>query len=238
LAFSFGNVLACTYSPAYQFDPPLSLAAGDGWTSIATQSCKASADGSISSATTSLTGKVVGTEQVTVAAGSFAAIKATITEVIQYPGMTETFIENSWFDSASRQVVRTDWTYSLVPSGTTTPSSSGSISRQLTAYSHGGKSAGAVTARFAGLWNVSYTGTDAGTCTGLNADTNGGVSGSCSSNTSGAFNVTGTVDAKGVISLTASNGATMNGNFASPFAGTGTWINSGGANGAWSAVHQ
>lgn len=96
---------------------------------------------------------------------------------------------------------------------------------------------------YAGVWTASYTGGDTGDCASVYIDANGRVNGWClSSGVGGTFLVTGTVNATGVASFSAtgstSSGASFTGSFTAT-AGSGTWTwPSHSATGTWSATKQ
>lgn len=91
-------------------------------------------------------------------------------------------------------------------------------------------------ARFAGGWKVSMSGTNAGSCSSMEIDLSGKLTGSCSIAAVGGFQVNGTVDADGVLTGSAPGGITISGKM-TPVDGSGGWSADGDA-GAWSMAHK
>lgn len=103
---------------------------------------------------------------------------------------------------------------------------------------------------FAGSWNISFTGTDTGSCGNVNISAEGIVSGTCSSSSLGDFTVSGSVDVQGVAEFGGGEivlnpdpnslilfvmSRSFSGQFNSHGAGSGTWSKSGVKSGTWSA---
>jgi hypothetical protein len=95
---------------------------------------------------------------------------------------------------------------------------------------------------YQGKWNASYTGGDAGTCTGFTVGKDGAISGACTSTALGGavFSISGAVTASGVVNFvggSASTGATFVGYMIAP--ASGTWKNtsySPALTGYWTAT--
>ncbi len=95
-------------------------------------------------------------------------------------------------------------------------------------------------AQYAGAWDVTFSGSDFGTCSAVAVDATGAMSGKCSSSTLTSFNIAGTISATGDVSFVTGNGAaTFTGKATSTTAADGTWsqpVNN--ASGIWNAVRK
>jgi hypothetical protein len=96
---------------------------------------------------------------------------------------------------------------------------------------------GNVLARFTGSWRVQYTGGTSGSCAQLAVTTSGGISGSCTAATGASFNVTGSVNELGAVTLALPTGGSLTGTLTTPYEGAGTWVD-GSFTGTWTANHN
>lgn len=108
--------------------------------------------------------------------------------------------------------------------------------------SGGSTSPGQTGNAFQGNWTANFTGGDAGSCDAIVIDSDGKLSGSCTSRNAGgaSIGVVGAVSSSGSAQFTAggaSTGATFNGTLATNGTGSGTWVNTF-INGTWTATKK
>ena len=241
VSYTSGTLL-CNYAPAYPSGPPLASVVGDAFNSTSTESCATQPNGTPSTSALSTTGTNQSVEAKNIPLGGFNTFKFAQTRTATSSTAVTTTVETCWIDRATGRTVECTSSYSTIPVGQTTPTSSGTTQFRLEAYSFNGQAAiGAAVRRFAGYWNVTFAGTGIGDCSNLLIDINGQISGSCRFLTSAGvygspFTVTGSVAANGATTLTATTGASMSGTFTSPGAANGAWSN-GAASGTWTATH-
>jgi len=232
----------CSFVNPYRSAPPLASKVGDTYSANSTEFCTAVPSGTASQFTFALTGSSVAIEDRTIPLGTFRTFKYTQTTVSTSATSTVTNVESCWTDMVSGQTVECTTTSQTVPAGQSVVSASGSASFQLDAYSFNHQAAvGSAVQRFAGLWNVALGGTVTGDCLNLVVSDNGQISGSCrllvSPGVYGtSFPVTGAVNAAGVVTMSATNGATISGTFSTPVSAGGAW-QSGATAGTWTASH-
>ncbi|MEY8689693.1 MAG: hypothetical protein AB9M53_07425 [Leptothrix sp. (in: b-proteobacteria)] len=232
----------CNFVNPYRSAPPLASKVGDTYTANSTQFCTALPSGIVSQLTIAITGSSVAIEDRIIPLGTFRTFKYTQTTVSTSATSTVTNVESCWTDMVSGQTVECTTTSQTVPAGQSAVTASGSSSVRLEAYSFNNQAAvGSAVQRFSGLWNVALGGATTGDCLNLFVADNGQISGACrllvSAGVYGAsFPVTGTVNAAGVVALTATNGATISGAFSSPVSAGGAW-QSGAVAGIWAASH-
>lgn len=232
----------CSFVNPYRSAPPLASKVADTYTANSTQFCTAVPSGTVSQLAIALTGSSVVIEDRIIPLGTFRTFKYTQTTVFTSAASTVTNVESCWTDMVSGQTVECATTSQTVPAGQSVVATSVSTSSRLEAYSFNHQAAvGSAVQRFAGSWNVLLAGAATGDCLNLSVAGNGQISGSCrllvSPGVYGAsFPVTGTVNAAGVVALTATNGATISGAFSSPVSAGGAW-QSGAVAGTWTASH-
>jgi hypothetical protein len=236
------GTLLCNYAPAYRSGPPSASVVGETYSTSSSESCATQPNGSPTVRTLSVTGTNQPTESKTIPLGTFNTFKYSQTLVSTSTTSVTTTLETCWIDRNMGRTVECTSNYSTVPVGQTAPTAAGSTLFRLEGYSFRGQPpVGAAARRFAGYWNVTFTGTTIGDCANLLIDINGQISGTCRFLTSvgtygPSFAVSGSVGANGAASLSATTGASMSGTFASPENASGTWTNTG-ASGNWTAVH-
>lgn len=241
VSYTAGSLL-CSYAPAYRSGPGIITQIGDNFTSNSTESCATQPNGVPKTSALSTTGSNQPNENRSISIGTFNTFKYVQTRNTTTSTATTNTVETCWIDKVTARAVECTSNYSTTPIGQTTATSSGSTQLQLVAYSFKGQTAiGASVRRFAGYWNVVFTGTSIGDCSNLLIDINGQISGSCRFLTSAGvygtpFNVSGSVTGNGTATVTATTGASLSGTFTSPVDANGTWSN-GAATGNWTATH-
>jgi hypothetical protein len=230
--------LACTFLPAAG-GVPGTLTLGATWDSSWTRTCTYGSDTSTDNVRT--TGSATALETVTVAAGTFQTIKLETTQVENRPagsGLPRWNISGQcWIDVVMGVPVKCMQTLVKTPPDPKLPTTTSTSSSELVSYDAArfpGSSKNP--ARFAGGWNVSMRGTNAGSCSSVEIDISGKLTGSCSSARAGGFQIDGSVDADGVLTAGAQGGITISAKL-TPVDGNGEWSADGGS-GTWSMVHR
>lgn len=241
VSYTSGTLL-CNYAPAYLSGPPITSAVGDSFNSSSTESCATQPNGTPSTTALSVVGNNQAVETKTIPLGSFSAFTYAQTRTATSATAVTTTVETCWIDRTTGRALECTSSYSSIPVGQSTPTSTGTTLFRLEAYSfHGQAAVGAAVRRFAGYWNVNFAGSSIGDCANLLIDINGQISGSCRFLTSAGvygspFTVTGSVASNGSTTVTAATGASMSGTFTTPGVANGTWSN-GAASGPWNATH-
>ena len=241
VSYTSGTLL-CSYAPAYRSNPPRTSVIGDTYSANSSESCATQPNGTATVRTLSANGTNQPAESKTISIGTFSTFKYSQTLLTSSATDVTTTLETCWIDRNTGRTVECTSTYSRVPIGQTTATSSGTTTFRLEGYSFAGQTPiGAAVRRFAGYWNVTFAGTSIGDCSNLLIDINGQISGSCRFLTSAGvytptFTVSGSVAASGAATLTATTGASMSGTFTNPGAANGNWLNTG-ASGTWTATH-
>jgi hypothetical protein len=228
---------SCTNSPTTQ-SPSAPYSVGQTWNYAATRTCITS-NSSTSTAITSQ-GSVTGQETITTPAGSFATNKLVYTDQNTNANGKTTYVYSCWRDITLDRTVLCNYTYSFVPVGQSTATVTYNfvqtlIGLNVNAYARSLP----VVQRFAGNWTLNWVGTAPGHCTNIAINATGQISGRCEPATAPFYTWTlsGTVDVHGNINANITSGAALAGRFNSPLDASGTWTNSGGASGTWSAGH-
>lgn len=236
------GTLVCDYAPAYRSIPPLTASVGDSYSAATTESCTTRPSGTSTTTALSVASSSQAIESKTIPLGTFSTFKYVQTLTATSGASITTTVETCWIDKVTGRAVECSSTYSTLTSGQATPTASGTTLFQLQGYSFKGQApVGAAVRRFAGYWNVVFTGDSIGDCTNLLIDINGQISGSCRFLTSAgvyapSFAVSGSVSFSGAATVTATTGASLSGVFFSPESAGGTWTNTG-ASGRWEATH-
>jgi hypothetical protein len=213
---SFGT---CTYSNPAESSifGGKDVFVGKLWSTAYVRTCL----GSITD-TVSITGSVTSEGSYVSSVGTFDAYKANFT--VKYStGLLSS--HECWYDKQLHVVL--GCAQSTNSNGALTYTTVTLKGIDVNSYSNSYRSA----ERFAGQWNLSYTGSNSGTCQ-ITSSNVGVISGSCS----GGTTLSGVVDRSGDLSINISTGALITGKLNNPLAGNGSWVNSG-ASGLWTAVH-
>jgi hypothetical protein len=241
VSYTSGTFL-CNYAPAYRSGPGLNSLVGDNYNSNATESCATQPNGAATTSALSTSGTNQPNETRSIPVGTFSTFKYSQTLITTSATATTTTLETCWIDKVTGRTVECTSSYSTTPTGQASATSSGTNHFRLEGYSFKGQTAvGTAVRRFAGYWNVNFTGTSTGDCANLLIDINGQISGSCRFLTSAGvygtpFNVSGSVAGNGTATVTATTGASLSGTFTSPIDANGSWTN-GAATGNWNATH-
>jgi len=176
-----------------------------------------------------------------VAAGTFQTIKLEWTDVETRPASNDVarwdISRQCWVDVVMGVPVKCAQTLVKIPRDPKLPARTSSSVTELVSYDaprFPGSSRNP--ARFAGGWNVSLSGANAGSCSSLQVDISGKVTGSCTSANTGSVPIDGSVDADGVLTASAAGGIMLSGKL-TPVDGNGQW-SEGGGSGTWSMVHK
>jgi hypothetical protein len=222
----------CSYTPALQTSPPYPRSVGQTWSGSSVSTC------GTTTGTFTHTGKIVAHEPLVVPAGTFDSYRAEIT------GMSVTSTSSvaqqltCWYSVQRGAMLKCDYITTQTPATSTTPNSVASNSAVLTGLGGPTRVAqGNVLARFTGSWRIQYTGSSSGNCAQLEVTTSGGISGSCTAASSATFNVTGSVNDFGAVTLALSTGGSLTGTLTTPYAGLGNWTD-GSLVGTWTASHN
>lgn len=228
----------CNYvfTPAYARIPG-TLAVGQTWEVNSLRTC---VDDSKENTAINAKGSVVAIESITVAAGTFNAIKTIGTRSSTSKTGGAVNEETCWRDTISGLELKCNVTTTTTSTGATT-----SVTKQTSTTELGGYAQAATgrqklnVERFAGKWEVWFTGTADGGCS-VNILASGAVTGSCHNRLGNNFDIVGTVDAAGVASFHLSSygmsGAGFSGTFESPLKIAGTW-SAGSDQGTWYMLH-
>jgi hypothetical protein len=189
-------------------------------------------------ATFTETGQIIARETLEIPAGTFDSYRAENTFLMVTTSTS--FLQKStcWYSVQRGVLLRCDSTYTTTSTGSSTPATTTSITTTLTGL--GGPtrvSQGNVLPRFAGSWRVQYTGGASGSCAQLTVTASGGISGSCTAASGTAFNVTGSVNDRGAVTLALPTGGSLTGTLTTPYEGVGTWVD-GSFTGTWTASHN
>jgi hypothetical protein len=186
----------------------------------------------------SLTGKVLGQETVTTAAGTFSTIKYAIKKTVTSPTRILVIEETCWADPNSGVDVKCD--SADVETALVAPknSSTATVSTELIAYSHATSNRRKLgVERFAGQWKGTYVGNSQGGVCLFYVTLPGQLQGSC-----GGQTVSGAVDANGnvsfVLSADGNSVQTFKGGAVSPGAMSGSWLLPDGSGGTWGMTHK
>jgi hypothetical protein len=190
----------------------------------------------LTTAALTVNGSVEAIETRTLPIGTFTTLKYSQTRVAQASTHPRKTIETCWVDVATGRAVECSMTYAVSASPGSPATSYGSQQLRLEAYAVAGQPAGSVVRRFAGYWDVRFSGSQGGECLLTQVAIDGTVSGSCTATGGGSFSVSGTIDAAGVVNVAATTGAILTGSLATPSEGAGTWVN-GLLSGTWTAKH-
>ncbi len=237
----------CRYAPAAVVTPPEGTLAGATFGSDSTVTCTDGAGTVTSTFTYKFEGVAIGTETVTVPAGTFQAFKFTQKATTQTATSTTVTDGAVWVDKASGRTVKVQNLNTSTPvSGATSNSSTTLL--EMRAYKSGTTEVGPVVGRFVGTWSVELrlpSGVPLKPC-GMTVSATGAVTVQCTSpDGSMPFTLTGTVAANGAVSMSSTTGMQATGTLGSPLGvGTtglapseGTWTE-GGNSGIWVAFHQ
>lgn len=224
------------YTPSLA-EVPGTLTLGQTWSNSSTVGCAGS---STIDSTWSVTGSVVGIESVTVVAGTFSAIKTTVTSTVKYKSGSVSVSNNTcWRDTVTGYTVKCDMTNNYTPSGSSTGQQY-KVAQELIGYAHALSGRQKLNVeRFAGKWQATYTGAHSSLCA-VDISAAGVISGLCFDVFGTSWDITGTVDAQGVTSFNlisgGSSGSNFSGTLVSPLKVAGTW-RIGSDNGTWSMLH-
>ncbi len=224
------------YTPSFARIPG-TLAVGQTWEVNSLRTC---VDDSTENSAVNAKGSVVAIESVTVAAGTFNAIKTTSTRTFTNKRGTTVTDDTCWRDTITGLELKCNTTSTATSIGATT-----SVTKQTGTTELGGYAQAATgrqklnVERFAGKWEVWFTGTTDGGCS-VKILASGAVNGSCRNRLGNTFDIAGTVDAGGVANFSLSsygmNGAGFSGTFESPLKIAGTW-SVGSDQGTWYMLH-
>lgn len=233
----------CTYSPE-NIGAASPYQVGKAWDNSWTQTC-----GSTVTRGTNK-GSIVAMESVTVPAGTFNAFKEVyvITTQQTTPASDQVTTSNitCWRDADLKQYVKCDFALSYSVPAAAGADAVASTSYELHSYlANAGSKGAASAARFAGLWNARFYGSEIGQCVNLTISPAGAISGNCEGRVSGpyagSFAVTGSVDAQGNISFGPSptgDRPTFTGRFRTISDIDGTWSANPNLAGGWAAYHN
>lgn len=239
LASGSREPLECTYSPATR-DVPGTLTVGVSWDNSWSRTCTYYGD--TSTDTVRSTGSATALETVTVAAGTFKTIKLEMKRVENRPAGSDLprwdISQQCWIDVVMGMPVKCALTLVKTLPDPKLPTRTTSTSTELVSYDAPRfASSSKSPARFAGGWNLSMSGTNAGSCASLTIDTEGKLTGNCIDGNGSSHAIDGTVDADGMPKASSPDGATISGTL-TPADGSGNWTGSGSSGGAWSMAHR
>lgn len=224
------------YTPGF-VKVPETLTLGQSWETNTTRTC---VDSSTENTAITSKGSVVAIEPVTVAAGTFNALKTVTTVTYRSSISTTVAQETCWRDTITGFNLKCDL------ASTNTPVDIAKVPTKQASTTELGGYAQAATGRqklnverFAGRWQVWFTGTSNGICSVIITKT-GGVSGTCNNNFGFGFDIAGTVDPRGTAQFNlrdiGATGPGFSGSFESPLKISGTW-SAGTDNGTWYMLH-
>ncbi|MBX3626608.1 MAG: hypothetical protein KF892_16425 [Rhizobacter sp.] len=229
---SVNGSINCQFSPPAQVAPPSPRSVGQSW-SVTSTTSPSGCNGVIQ---TTQSGQVVAREAITVPAGTFETYRVTRQASNTLSATTSNQQTSTcWYAVDRGYVVRCDFNTTTTTSGSITTSTSTQVLSAI-----GGPvraSQGSTVSRFQGAWRVGFNGGVSGNCPSLLISSSGNVSGTCNVTGGASFTVAGTVTPSGSVSLSLSTGGSLTGSLSTPYAGSGTWVDSG-TSGSWTASHQ
>lgn len=185
-------------------------------------------------------GSVVAVESLTVLAGTFNAVKTVHTESFKSTTSMNVRELTCWRDAVTGLELKCNG------SSTATPTRAGAaVTKRSFSWELGGFASGATgrqeanIERYAGKWQVWFTGTSNGICD-VRIDTAGAISGACTNNYGLGFGIAGSVSANGTAKFNLTDSGTsgpgFSGSFESPLKIAGSW-SAGTDNGTWYMLH-
>lgn len=229
------NNCQTAYTPAFAVIPG-TLQPGQGWETSSTRTCPG--EGRTDVPVTSK-GAVEGIETVTVAAGTFSAVKTVHTVTRKETSGTVVRTATCWRDTATGIQVKCENKDVGTPNNPEQRSFTQTIVSELRGYAHTATGRQHLSVnRFDGDWQVWFKGSSDGICTVRIVD--GAATGNCSNNYGIGFGITGSVDAQGVARFGLTGGLAGNGfsgTFESPLKISGTW-SAGTDSGTWYMTHN
>ena len=224
------------YTPTFAKVPD-TLALGQSWEINTTRTC---VDSSTENTLITAKGSVVAIEPVTVAAGTFNAVKTVNTLTYRFPTGTTVSQETCWRDTITGLDLKCDLSSTNTPVDTTKAITKQASTRELGGYAQAATGRQKLNVeRFAGKWQVWFKGTTDGVCAVFISKT-GGVSGTCNNSFGLGFDIAGTVDPQGTAQFNlrdiSATGPGFSGSFESPLKISGTW-SAGTDNGTWYMLH-
>lgn len=233
---TLGEACNYVYTPAFA-KVPGTLALGQSWDTSTVRTC---VDDSRENTAINAKGSVTGIESVTVAAGTFNALKTVNALTYKFRSRTTLREETCWRDTITGLELKCNVASTNTPLDATV-----AVTKQTSSWELGGYAQASTgrqklnVERFAGKWQVWFKGTNEGVCAVDIAKT-GAVSGTCNDRFGFGFGLGGTVDAQGTakFSLTSDGlgGPGFSGSFESPLKISGTW-SAGTDNGTWYMLH-
>ena len=225
------------HTPAFS-EVPGTLAAGQSWETSSTRTC---ANDSSQKTLITAKGAVVGIEQLTVAAGTFSALKTVTTITYKFANSSTLNNETCWRDTVTGIDLKCNVTSVSTPTDTANPVRTQTSTLELGGYAQTSTGRQKINIeRFAGPWEVTFKGTADGVCT-VKIDRAGSVDGACHNNFGIDFAIAGSVDNQGVARFNLAgeglSGPAFSGNFESPQKIAGTW-KVGSDNGTWSMLRM
>ena len=224
------------YTPAFT-KVPGTLALGQSWDTSTVRTCT---DDSRENTAVNAKGSVTGIESVTVAAGTFNALKTVTAVSYKFKPGTTLREETCWRDTITGLDLKCNVAITNTPLDATVAVTKRALSWELGGYAQASTGRQKLNVeRFAGKWQVWFKGTNEGVCA-VDITTTGTVSGTCNDSFGFGFGLGGTVDAQGTakFSLTSAGlgGPGFSGSFESPLKISGTW-SAGTDNGTWYMLH-
>jgi hypothetical protein len=220
-----------SYTPADQAAPPYPRSVGQTWSGSGVLT-----DGT-TTATFTETGQIIARETLEIPAGTFDSYRAENTFLMVATSTSFVHKSTCWYSVQRGVLLKCD---STATDASTTPSYVESTSQALTGLGGLGgpnrASLGNVLPRFTGSWRVQYSGGNSGNCAQLAVTASGSISGSCTAASGSTFNVTGSVNDQGAVTLALSTGGSLTGTLTTPYSGQGTWVD-GSLSGTWTASH-
>ena len=216
---------------------PDTLALGQSWEVSTTRTC---VDSATENTAITAKGSVVAIEPLTVAAGTFSALKTVNTLTYRSPTSTTVTQETCWRDTITGLDLKCDLASTNTPADTTKAPTRQASTRELSGYAQAATGRQQLNVeRFAGKWQVWFTGTSDGVCS-VSITKTGGVSGTCANNFGFDFDIVGTVDPQGTAKFNlrdvSATGPGFSGRFESPLKISGTW-SAGTDSGTWYMLH-
>jgi hypothetical protein len=224
------------YTPSFTRVPE-TLALGQSWEASTTRTC---VDSSTENTAITSKGSVVAIEPVTVAAGTFSALKTVTTLTYRFSTSTTVTVETCWRDTITGLDVKCELASTNTPVDITKVPTKQAMTTELGGYAQAATGRQKLNVeRYAGRWQVWFTGTADGTCSVFITKT-GGISGACNNNFGLNFDIAGTVDPRGTAQFNlrdlGATGPGFSGSFESPLKISGTW-SAGTDSGTWYMLH-
>jgi hypothetical protein len=232
-----GASVTCPYSPVLQEVPPYPRSVGQTWNSNSERTC-----GNATS-TITVSGQILAREPLVTPAGTFDSYRVsrtsqTVMNILYVPTITISGQSTCWYEVQRGVLLQCDSTYTTTSTGSSWPTTTSSDTTTLTGLGGPNRvSLGNVLARFTGSWRVQYSGGSSGDCAQLMVTASGGIIGNCTAASGASFNVTGSVNELGAVTLALPTGGNLTGTLNTPYSGLGNWVD-GSFTGTWTASHN